>query len=134
MTKADVGQNVRKLRTKMGLSQKAFGALIGKSESQVSAYETSSTAMTIDTLFEIAKAGRVEPEDILRGFGERKESEEWDAELRIYNVEDRKQVMTILAVNGYDVGQHKKRATPTGKTVEYYVHATDRKENADTSK
>lgn len=134
MTKADVGQNVRKLRIKMGLSQKAFGALIGKSESQVSAYETSSTVMTIDTLFEIAKAGKVEPEDILRGFGERKESKEWDAELRIYNVEDRKQVMTILAVNGYDVGQHKKRATPTGKTVEYYVHATDRKENADTSK
>lgn len=131
MTTADVGQNVRKLRTKMGLSQKALGALIGKSESQVSAYETGTTAMTIDTLFEIAKAGQAKPEDILKGFEAPKE---WDVELRIYNMEDRKQVMTILAVNGYDVGQHKKRATPTGKTVEYYVHATDRKENADTSK
>lgn len=134
MTKADVGQNVRRLRTKMGLSQKALGALIGKSESQVSAYETGTTAMTIDTLFDIAKAGKVKPEDILKEYEERKEAKEWDAELRIYNMEDRKQVMTILAVNGYDVGQHKKRATPTGKTVEYYVHATDRKENADTSK
>lgn len=134
MTTADVGQNVRKLRTKMGLSQKAFGALIGKSESQISAYETSTTTMTLDTLFEIAKAGKVKPEDILRGFEEKNESKGWDAELRIYNMEDRKQVMTILAVNGYDVGQHKRKATPTGKTVEYYVHATDRKENADTSK
>lgn len=56
------------------------------------------------------------------------------AELRIYGLEDRKAVMTILAVNGYDVGQHKKQVTPTGKAVAYYVHATDRKENADTSK
>ncbi len=134
MTIADVGKNVRKLRAKMGLSQKAFGTLIGKSESQVSAYEIGTTAMTIDTLFEIAKAGKVKPEDILKSFEEKKDPKRWDAELRIYNMEDRKQVMTILAVNGYDVGQHKKKATPTGKTVEYYVHATDRKENADTSK
>lgn len=54
--------------------------------------------------------------------------------MRIYNLEDRKSVMTILGVNGYDVGQHKRNRTPTGKTVDYFVHATARKENADTSK
>ena len=35
-----VGQEIRRVRTNMGLSQKEFGELIGKSESQVGAYET----------------------------------------------------------------------------------------------
>ena len=82
----------------------------------------------------IAEAAKIRPEELITGPVAKEENTGWDAELRIYNLEDRKQVMTILAVNGYDVGQHKKKVTPTGKTVAYYVHATDKEGNADTSK
>ena len=118
----------------MGLSQKELGALIGKSESQIGAYETAKTSIAVDVLFKIAEAAKIRPEELITGPAAKEENTGWDAELRIYNLEDRKQVMTILAVNGYDVGQHKKKVTPTGKTVAYYVHATDKEGNADTSK
>lgn len=134
MGEKDVGRNIRCIRQKMGLSQKEFGKRIGKSESQVGAYETGSAGISIDILFKVAKAAGIRPEEVLTGAPERKKAEKWDAELRIYNLEDRKAVMTILAVNGYDVGQHKKKTSPTGKSIAYYVHATDREENADTSK
>lgn len=129
-----VGQEIRRVRTAMGLSQKELGALIGKSESQIGAYETAKTSIAIDVLFKIAEAAKIRPEELITGPVAKEENTGWDAELRIYNLDDRKQVMTILAVNGYDVGQHKKKVTPTGKTVAYYVHATDREGNADTSK
>ena len=104
-----VGQEIRRVRTGMGLSQKEFGELIGKSESQVGAYETAKTSIAVDVLFQNSRggensAGRV---DYHNGSEGRKTG--WDAELRIYNLEDRKQVMTILAVNGYDVGGIKRR-------------------------
>lgn len=127
-----VGQEIKRVRMEMGLSQKEFGLLIGKSESQVGAYENADTNIKVETLFEIAKAANIKPEQLITG--QTAEKETWDAELRIYGAEDRKQVMAILAMNGYDVGQHKKKATPTGKSLIYYVHAIDRKGNADTSK
>lgn len=129
-----VGQEIRRVRTGMGLSQKEFGELIGKSESQVGAYETAKTSIAVDVLFKIAEVAKIQPEELITGPAVKEEKTGWDAELRIYNLEDRKQVMTILAVNGYDVGQHKKKVTPTGKSVAYYVHATDKEGNADTSK
>ena len=49
---------------------------------------------------------------------------EYDVELKIYNKEDRKTVMAILADNGYDVGYHKRSKNKNGKSVEYIVHAT----------
>ena len=129
-----VGREIRRVRTRLGLSQKKFGELIGKSKSQVAAYEAAKTSIAVDVLFRIAEVARIPPEELIIGPAAKEEKQGWDAELRIYNLDDRKQVMTILAVNGYDVGQHKKKVTPTGKTVAYYVHATDREGNADTSK
>lgn len=82
----------------------------------------------------LTEVTKTKPEELITGPATKEVKTGWDAELRIYGLEDRKAVMTILAVNGYDVGQHKKQVTPTGKAVAYYVHATDRKENADTSK
>lgn len=34
-----IGKNIKRIRESMGLSQEAFGLLIGKSSSQVSSYE-----------------------------------------------------------------------------------------------
>ena len=129
-----VGREIKRVRNDMGLSQKAFGRLIGKSESQIGAYENATNCIAVDVLFKIAEVAKIKPEELLTGPAKKEVKTGWDAELRIYGLEDRKTVMTILAVNGYDVGQHKKQVTPTGKAVAYYVHATDRKENADTSK
>lgn len=129
-----VGREIKRVRNDMGLSQKAFGWLIGKSESQIGAYENATNSIAVDVLFKIAEVAKIKPEELLTGPAKKEVKTGWDAELRIYGLEDRKTVMTILAVNGYDVGQHKKQVTPTGKAVAYYVHATDRKENADTSK
>lgn len=127
-----VGQEIRRVRTEMGLSQKEFGKLIGKSESQIGAYENATNSIAVEVLFKIAEVTKIKPEELITGPEEAEKN--WDAELEIYGVEDRKQVMAILAMNGYDVGQHKKKATPTGKSVKYYVHATYQKGNADTSK
>lgn len=129
-----VGREIKRVRNDMGLSQKAFGRLIGKSESQIGAYENATNSIAVDVLFKIAEVAKIKPEELLTGPAKKEVKTGWDAELRIYGLEDRKTVMTILAVNGYDVGQHKKQVTPTGKAVAYYVHATDRKDNADTSK
>ena len=129
-----VGREIKRVRNDMGLSQKAFGRIIGKSESQIGAYENATNSIAVDVLFKIAEVAKIKPEELLTGPAKKEVKTGWDAELRIYGLEDRKTVMTILAVNGYDVGQHKKQVTPTGKAVAYYVHATDRKENADTSK
>lgn len=129
-----VGKEIRRVRNQMGLSQKAFGQLIGRSESQIGAYENATTSIAVDVLFKIAAVAKINPEELIAGPPKKEVKSGWDAELRIYGLEDRKKVMTILAVNGYDVGQHKKQVTPTGKSVAYFVHATDRKENADTSK
>lgn len=129
-----VGQEIKRVRSDMGLSQKAFGQLIGRSESQIGAYENATTSISVDVLFKIAEVAKIKPEELIAGPVKKEIKTGWDAELRVYGLEDIKVVMTILAVNGYDVGQHKKQVTPTGKAVAYYVHATDRKDNADTSK
>ena len=60
--------------------------------------------------------------------------QQYDFEIRVRSMEDRLAVIGILAKNGYDVGQHKKQRTPTGKVVDYYVHAKLVDGNADTSK
>lgn len=65
---------------------------------------------------------------------EDEKKQKWDAELRIYGAEDRKTVMAILAMNGYDVGQHKRKSTPNGKSVTYFIHATDAIGNLDSSR
>ena len=58
---------------------------------------------------------------------------DYDIELKIYSRDDRKTVMAILADNGYEVGQHKRQRTTTGKGVDYYIHARLLSGNANTA-
>ena len=104
-----VGQEIKKVRHRIGLTQKELGKLIGKSESQIGAYENASASITLDVLFKIAEVTKTKPEELITGPATKEVKTGWDAELRIYGLEDRKAVMTILAVNGYDVGQPKSR-------------------------
>ena len=43
------------------------------------------------------------------------------AELSIAKLEDRKVIVGILHENGYTVGPGKRRKTPTGRSIEYYI-------------
>lgn len=43
------------------------------------------------------------------------------AELSVNKLEDRKTVTSILHENGYTVGPGKRKATPTGKKIDYYL-------------
>lgn len=43
------------------------------------------------------------------------------AELSINKLEDRKTVTAILHENGYTVGPGKRRLTPTGKQMDYFL-------------
>lgn len=40
-----VGQEIKKVRYRMGMTQKELGKLIGKSESQIGAYENASASI-----------------------------------------------------------------------------------------
>ena len=128
-----IGKNIKRIRESMGLSQEAFGMLIGKSSSQVSSYENGSEVLS-STIYKIAEVAGKDFNTIMSDEPEKRESEpKWDAELRIYNMDDRLEVIRILAKNGYDVGQNK-RPKGKGNAVDYFVHATDLATNADTSK
>lgn len=43
------------------------------------------------------------------------------AEISIEKLEDRKTVTAILHENGYTVGPGKRKKTPTGKQLDYYL-------------
>ena len=51
----------------------------------------------------------------------------YDIELRIFSKEDRRTIAAILSDNGYDVGQHTKKAGKTGRSTVCCIHATDTK-------
>ncbi len=55
-------------------------------------------------------------------------------ELRIYNLEDRLAVAQILIKNGYTVSQGKRKRSPTGKTLDYFLKVSEDPDNADTTK
>ena len=127
-----LGENIKRIREEMGLSQRQFGELIGKSDSQIWSYENDRTDILASTLYKIAAVANVDFNNLMAGIIPEEEPEK-DAELRIYNMEDRLTVIKILAKNGYDVGQNK-RQKGKGNSLDYFVHAKDLATNADTSK
>lgn len=97
-----LGENIKRIRERMGLSQRQFGELIGKSDSQIWSYENDRTDILASTLYKIAAVANVDFNNLMAGIVPEKEPEkesdpEWDAELRIYNMEDRLTVIKILA-------------------------------------
>lgn len=120
-------KNMRMYRLVKALSQKEFGALIGKSESQIGAYETGKSEIPVSILFKVAEVCGIEVEDL---FAENEvitptQKPDYDFEFRIFKVEDRRLIAGILAENGYDVGYHRKKRTRTGKSLDYYIHGRD---------
>lgn len=121
-----LGENIKRIREGMGLSQRQFGKLIGKSDSQIWSYENDRTDILASTLYKIAEVANVDFNNLMAGIipeeePEKKPDSEWDAELK------------ILAKNGYDVGQNKRQKWK-GNSLDYFVHAKELATNADTSK
>ena len=127
-----IGLNIRKLRESRGMTQDEFGKLIGKSGSQIGAYENEKTEMPVSVVYAIVEKTGCDIAWLMTGKEPEPPSRKYDVRMRIYNLEDRLRVIQILAKNGYDVGQHKEQKGP--KAVEYYVHANEAAGNADTSR
>ena len=129
----EVRENIRMFREERGISQKALGDISGKSESSIQGYETGKTDIPLSALEAIAKALNVSLSELVAGKKNRI-PENKPIELRIYNMEDRLEVVQILVKNGYTVSQGKRQRTPTGKTLDYFLKVIDDGENADTAK
>lgn len=60
--------------------------------------------------------------------------EEKEMLIKIYNQQDRLDVVQILIKNGYTVSQTKRARVPGGKTVDYFLKVKLDEENANTTK
>lgn len=128
-----IRENIRLFREKAGLSQRNLAELIGKSESAVQGYENGKTDIPLSSLVAIAAALKITFAELSEGKKEKKTVEK-EQEIKIYNLEERMSVATILIKNGYTVRQGKRLRTPTGKTLDYILYIQEDERNADTTR
>ncbi len=128
-----IRENIRLFREKAGLSQRNLAELIGKSESAVQGYENGKTDIPLSSLVAIAAALKITFAELSEGKKEKKTVEK-EQEIKIYNLEERMNVATILIKNGYTVRQGKRLRTPTGKTLDYILYIQEDERNADTTR
>lgn len=128
-----IRENIRLFREKAGLSQRNLAELIGKSESAVQGYENGKTDIPLSSLVAIAAALKITFAELSEGKKEKKTVEK-EQEIKIYNLEERMIVATILIKNGYTVRQGKRLRTPTGKTLDYILYIQEDERNADTTR
>ena len=126
---------IKKHRKKIGLTQAELADKAGIGRSTLAQYEAGDRNPKRDALEKIAQALDMTPAEFFNevydeGEDESKMPEEiktldkWDGELKIYNLEDRLAVSTILIKNGYDVGQHQRKKNPNSKALDYFLHFT----------
>lgn len=126
---------IKKHRKKIGLTQAELADKAGIGRSTLAQYEAGDRNPKRDALEKIAQALDMTPAEFFNevydeGEDESKMPEEiktldkWDGELKIYNLEDRLAVYTILIKNGYDVGQHQRKKDPNSKALDYFLHFT----------
>lgn len=126
---------IKKHRKKIGLTQAELADKAGIGRSTLAQYEAGDRNPKKDALEKIAQALDMTPAEFFKeiydeGEEESKMSEKikspdnWDGELKIYNLEDRLTVSTILIKNGYDVGQHQRKKDPNSKALDYFLHFT----------
>lgn len=126
---------IKKHRKKIGLTQAELADKAGIGRSTLAQYEAGDRNPKKDALEKIAQALDMTPAEFFKeiydeGEEESKMSEKikspdnWDGELKIYNLEDRLSVSTILIKNGYDAGQHQRKKDPNSKALDYFLHFT----------
>lgn len=128
-----IREHLKRFREVAGLSQKQLGAMAGKSESAIQAYESGRTDIPLSALVSIMGALKISFADLERG--NRAEAPvEKPVEILIYNQEDRLNTAAILIKNGYTVEQGKRQKTATGKALDYFLRIRKYSESADTSR
>lgn len=126
---------IKKHRKKIGLTQAELADKAGIGRSTLAQYEAGDRNPKRDALEKIAQALDMTPAEFFNEVYDEGEDEsempeeiktldKWDGELKIYNLEDRLAVSTILIKNGYDVGQHQRKKDPNSKALDYFLHFT----------
>lgn len=126
---------IKKHRKKIGLTQAELADKVGIGRSTLAQYEAGDRNPKKDALEKIAQALDMTPAEFFKEIYDEGEEESemsekikspdnWDGELKIYNLEDRLAVSTILIKNGYDVGQHQRKKDPNSKALDYFLHFT----------
>lgn len=64
-TRKQLGQKVRKLRKKLGISQEELGFCAGVHRTYIGSIERAEQNVSIDTIHKIAKALKVSPKELL---------------------------------------------------------------------
>ena len=64
-TRKQLGEKVRKLRKKLGISQEELGFRAGVHRTYIGSIERAEQNVSIDTIHKIAKALKVSPKDLL---------------------------------------------------------------------
>lgn len=129
------GEVLKKHRTLVRMTQAELAMKMGVTPQTISQYERGLKNPKHKTIEKYAKALGCKPDEIysemyIESEGKSKMSEEmslpnnWDGELKIYNLEDRLIVSTILIKNGYDVGQHQRKKDQNSKALDYFLHFT----------
>lgn len=126
---------IKKHRKKIGLTQAELADKAGIGRSTLAQYEAGDRNPKKDAIEKIAQALDMTPAEFFKEIYDEGEEESemsekikspdnWDGELKIYNLEDRLAVSTILIKNGYDVGQHQRKKDPNSKALDYFLHFT----------
>lgn len=126
---------IKKHRKKIGLTQAELADKAGIGRSTLAQYEAGDRNPKKDALEKIAQALDMTPAEFFKEIYDEGEEESemsekikspdnWDGELKIYNLEDRLAVSTILIKNGYDVGQHQRKKDLNSKALDYFLHFT----------
>lgn len=131
----EVAQSIKKYRLAAGMSQRELAGKIGKSDSYIRDAENARSELTISVLEKIAEAVGVPMLKLLdESYGEEKSVFDDFLKIRIYNLDERLAVSTILIKNGYTVSQSKQKRTETGKVLDYFLVAKLDDANADTAR
>ena len=125
MTNSDVGKMIRLRRQAAGLSARQLGEMVGKDERSIRAYEDGGVDVKLSTLLKIAEKLGTNLADLVSGAARPKKHY---TEIRIYQLEDRMNVASILVKNGYTVSQVK-RSNGDGKNVQYRLKLEESEDN-----
>ena len=95
-----IREHLKKFREAAGLTQKQLGAMAGKGESAIQAYESGKSDIPLSALISIMGALKISFADLERGSKTEPPAEK-PVEILIYNQEDRLNTAAILVKNGY---------------------------------
>ena len=65
--KSQVGANIRRYRTKLGLSQEALADCCGLHRTYIGSVERGERNLSLDNIVKVARALQIQPSDLLEG-------------------------------------------------------------------